>query len=173
MTKAAPRAVGQLQSLRIDQGCLRLHELNLAAFAQFQQIFCQRIDDLQSVLPHCVDLDLGGVVVDAPGGNVAHVRDQLGDVQQRLRRNAAGVQAGAARFIAGVDQGDFHPLVGGQKRRRVTAGAGPHDDQFGFNNFRHEVPSPARTWENQEKTQVDDSRGRFPPLLYGRIAASG
>ena len=53
--------------------------------------------------------------------------EHLGDVQQRLRRNAAAIEADAARVLLGIDERDLHPEVGGIERRRVSAGAGADD----------------------------------------------
>ena len=50
--------------------------------------------------------------------------EHLGDVQQRLGRDAADVQAHAAELLAPVDQRDGQAEVGGAERRRVAARTG-------------------------------------------------
>ena len=60
----------------------------------------------------------------------------LAACKQRLGRNAADVQAGAAGPFAGVDQRDLHALVGGEKGRGVAAGAAAEDDEVGFFRLR-------------------------------------
>ena len=53
---------------------------------------------------------------------------QLGDVQQRLRRNAAAIEADAARILGRIDQRDLHAEIGRVKRRRVPARAAADDN---------------------------------------------
>ena len=55
------------------------------------------------------------------------VRD-LGGVQQRLGRDAAAVQAGAAQLVL-LDQADGEAQLGGAQRRRVPAAAATEDDK--------------------------------------------
>ena len=52
----------------------------------------------------------------------------LGGVQQRLGRDAAAVQAGAAELVL-LDQGDRQAELGGAQRARVAAAAAAEDDQ--------------------------------------------
>ena len=54
--------------------------------------------------------------------------DELGDVQQRLRWNAAAVHADAAGIGFGIDERDAEAEIGGQKRGGVPAGPAAHDD---------------------------------------------
>ena len=63
-------------------------------------------------------------------GRVLRLVDHLGDVQQRLRRNAAAIEADAARVRLGVDERDLHAQVGGIERRRISAGAAAEDDEL-------------------------------------------
>ena len=55
--------------------------------------------------------------------------EHLGDVQQRLRRDAAAVDADAARVRLAVDERDLQPAVGGVEGGRVAAGTGADDDE--------------------------------------------
>jgi hypothetical protein len=68
--------------------------------------------------------------VHAPGLRVARFVDQLGDVQQRLRRDAATVDADAARVRLRIDQRDAEAEIGGKKRGRVAPGPGADDDEL-------------------------------------------
>ena len=55
---------------------------------------------------------------------------QLRDVQQRLRRNAAAIDADAAGVHLGIDERDAQPEVGGEKRGGVAAGPAADDDEL-------------------------------------------
>ena len=67
---------------------------------------------------------------DAEVGGVRRLGDHVGDVQQRLRRNAAAIEADAAGVLLRIDERDLHAAVGGVERRRVPAGTGADDDQL-------------------------------------------
>ncbi len=54
---------------------------------------------------------------------------QLARVQQRLRGDAADVEASAAMRRALLDDGDFHPELGCTDRTHIAAGAGADDDE--------------------------------------------
>ena len=54
--------------------------------------------------------------------------DDLGDVQQRLRWDAADVEADAAERLPGVDQHDIPPEIGGAEGGGVAARAGAEDE---------------------------------------------
>ena len=55
--------------------------------------------------------------------------EQLGGVQQRLGRDAADVEAGAAQRLAALDAGGLQPQLGGADRRHIAAGTGADHDQ--------------------------------------------
>jgi hypothetical protein len=59
-------------------------------------------------------------------GDLEHFRG----VQQRLGRNAADVEAGAAMRLALFDDGDLEPELGGADGADITAGAGADDDEI-------------------------------------------
>ena len=48
------------------------------------------------------------------------------------------MQASATRPFAGVDQGDLHAFIGGQKSGSVSTGTATEDSQFSFCGFRHD-----------------------------------
>ena len=68
--------------------------------------------------------------LDAPRLRMPRFVDQLGDVQQRLRRNAAAIDADAARVHFGIDERDAQPEIGREKRGRVPAGPAADDDEL-------------------------------------------
>ena len=80
----------------------------------------------------------GVAELDAPLLRVLRFLEQLGDVQQRLRRNAAAIQAHAAGILLVVDEGDLHAEVGGIEGGRVATGACADD----CNVVRHKVLRP-------------------------------
>jgi len=65
--------------------------------------------------------------IDAELAGPLGVLDQRRDVEQRLRRNAALEEAGAAEALARVDHDGLEPELGAAKRRRVAAGPAAHD----------------------------------------------
>ena len=58
---------------------------------------------------------------DAPRAGVARFVDHLRDVQQRLRRNAAAIEADAAGVLLLVDERHLHAEIGGVEGGRVAA----------------------------------------------------
>ena len=73
--------------------------------------------------PQAVDADLGRAKVDACGGQVAHFVHDGRDVQQRLGRNAAHVQADAAQCRVTLDQHHLEAKVSRAESGRVAAWA--------------------------------------------------
>ena len=65
-------------------------------------------------------------------GEVRRLVDHRGDVQQRLRRDAADVEADAAERRVALDQHGLQAEVGGAERRRVAAGAGAEHEHVAF-----------------------------------------
>jgi len=59
---------------------------------------------------YAVDVDAGLAEVDAESAGITGIGDQLGGVQQGLRRDAADVQAGAAGLSAASMSVTFMPL---------------------------------------------------------------
>ena len=86
----------------------------------------QLLDDAVLEVAELVDVDLGVAELDAPLLGVLRFVEELGDVQQRLRRNAAAIQAHAAGVLLVVDERDLHAEVGGIERGRVPTGARPN-----------------------------------------------
>ena len=61
---------------------------------------------------------------------VAGLLEHLGGMQQRLRRNAADVEAGAAEGGALLDHRDLHAELRRADRADIAAGAGADDDEI-------------------------------------------
>ena len=59
--------------------------------------------------------------VDTPILGLLRFLNQLGDMQQRFRRNAAAVEAYAAGIHLGIDQRNLHAEIGGEERGSVSA----------------------------------------------------
>ncbi len=70
-------------------------------------------------------VDLGRAELDAPLGRSMRLVDQAGDVQQRLRGDAAAIEADAARLRRVVDERDVHAEVGGVEGGGVAARSAP------------------------------------------------
>ena len=70
-----------------------------------------------------VEIDLRLAELDAPRFGVLGLVDHRGHVQQRLRGNAADVEADAAGILAFVDQRDLHAEIGGKKCGGVSSRA--------------------------------------------------
>ena len=70
-------------------------------------------------------IDLRGRKVDSPIFRLLGFFNQLGDVQQRLRRNAAAVETHAAGIHLRVDQRNLHAQISGEEGGCVAAGSAP------------------------------------------------
>ena len=87
-------------------------------------------DDLVLECAQLVEIDRGLVERDPPRVRVARFGDELGDVQERLRRDAATVDAHAPGIDLGIDQRRLETEIRGEKRGSVTARAAAHDDDL-------------------------------------------
>ena len=79
-----------------------------------------------------VGIERGLAELDPMRAHRGRLVDDLGDVQQRLRRDAADVEADAAERLPGVDQHDAPPEIGGAERRGVAAGTCAEDENVGL-----------------------------------------
>ena len=110
----------------LDGDCLRVDERRAAAhvgdFAELRDLAetaDEPLDDGVLVAAQLVEIDLRSGEGHAPCRRLVRLMDDVGDVQQRLRRNAAAIEADAARILLGVDERDLHAEVGGIEGRRV------------------------------------------------------
>ncbi len=106
----------------------------LRLLCQLLQAAGQRVDDLFLPRPHGIDIDGGLFELQPPVVHLMGLVDHAGHMQERLRRNAASQQAGAPQARLGLDKRDVHAQVGGQERRRVTAGAAAENNEFGVHD---------------------------------------
>ena len=93
------------------------------------------LDDLRLPLLHRREVEPTLADLDAVRGElVLRAVKELGGLEQRLRRNAAGVQAGAAEGVAAVlvlpfvDAGDLELVLGGADRAGIAGGTAADDD---------------------------------------------
>ena len=80
---------------------------------------------------HAVEVDLGLAEGDALAGRLLGVGEHAGEVQQRLGRDAADVQADAAEALVALDEHGLQAEVGRAEGGRVAAGAGADHDDVG------------------------------------------
>ena len=73
------------------------------------------------------------------GEAVARLLEHLGGVEQRLRRDAADVEAGAAEGGALLDDGDLQPELRGADGADIAARAGADDDEIVLDHSRQSV----------------------------------
>ena len=77
------------------------------------------------------EIELGRLDDDAERGEaMRRLVEHFGGVEQRLRRDAADVEAGAAEASSLFRHGDFHPELRGADRADIAAGAGADDDEI-------------------------------------------
>src|SRR5262249_26287332 len=115
--------------------------------AHGEQVVGEFADDVHPVIANAGNVDARLFEMDAEFGGVAGVGNELGGVQERLGRNAADMQTGAAGLLAGVDESDLHALIGGVEGGGVAAGTAADDDEFGFVDFGH--GSTFGRWSNR------------------------
>ncbi len=85
-------------------------------------------DDLRLALLHDGPIHRRiAYVLDAELGGIPEMVEDLGAVEQGLRRDAADVQARSAELVVLLDQGRFESVLAGADRRRV-AGRSTADD---------------------------------------------
>jgi hypothetical protein len=111
-----------------DQRAGALDDLDLAALDQAGEALVQPLDDLALVGVDARHVDLVEAAVDAELLGLLDDLDGLGRVQQRLGRDAAAVQAGAADLVL-LDHDDALAELGVAQRGRVAAAAPSEDDE--------------------------------------------
>ena len=128
-------AAFELQRLRIDEDAAGVDDANVAPLGELRQAAGERVDDVLFAGPNLIDRDLGLIEFDAPFGHLGRFAHHLRDMQQRLRRDAAAQQAGAAETGIGFDNGGFESEVGREERGRIAARTAAED--YNFAVIRH------------------------------------
>ena len=144
--------------MRILKRRPRLDVLDFSLLGQQAQAAGELLDHPVLEGAQAVQIDLGCGELDAPTAGVARLINQFGNVQQRLRRNAAAVEAHPAGIQFRVDEGDAQAQIGGQERGRIAPRASPDDGDVQIGGFGHDggslqsaagtgapLSSPART----------------------------
>src|SRR5262249_28295333 len=115
-----------LDGLRIDDRRPALQVIDLAELRDLAGAAGQLLDDAILVVAELVDVDLGLAELDAPLLGVLRFLEELGDVQQRLRRTAPAEEPDTARVLLVIDERALHTEVRGIKGSRVPSGARPN-----------------------------------------------
>ncbi len=89
----------------------------------------QLADDVLLPGAELVQVDLRLREGDPEARGVLGLGEHLRRVEQRLRRDAADVQADAADPLMALDQRHLQAEVGGAERGRIPAGPRPHDHE--------------------------------------------
>ncbi len=118
------------QRMRVDELGESLEILNLSRLDELPGTAGQSLDDAVLEVTELGEVDLRFGELDALRLRVTRFVDDLGDVQQRLGRNASAVHAHAARVRFGVDEDDVETEIGGEKRARVSARTTADDDEL-------------------------------------------
>ena len=106
---------------------------NAALLAQLEQMARHRIGDaiLLGAQSREVDLRLGEL--DPELSRVVRPMNDIGGMQERLRRNATNMEAGAARLRGRIDERRLNLAIRREKGSRVPAGSAAENEEVGFN----------------------------------------
>ena len=106
-----------------------LDEIDIPLFAKLAESAGQLLD--HALLPRAdlVRVELRVAEHDAPARRFLCFVEDRRDVEKRLRRDTAAIQADAARVDVLIDQRDLHAQVGCQECRRISAGPGADHDK--------------------------------------------
>ena len=129
-----PRALGgfDLQGVWRSELPPAGHDPHFALLGKTGQAARQSLD--HPILPAANGrgVERGLTELDSMRAHRGRLLDDLGDVQQRLRWDAADVEADAAERLPGVDQHDILPEIGGAEGGGVAARAGAEDENVRF-----------------------------------------
>ena len=119
-----------LDVMRVEEGTVAAHDVDLAALGHAGQTAGQLADDLVLVGAQLVDVDRRCGKGDAESAGVLGFFHDRGDVQQGLGRNAADVEADAAEGGVALDDDRLHAEVGRAEGGRVATGAGAENEHL-------------------------------------------
>ena len=129
-----PSALRRFYTQGVSRGELALsdHGLDLALLREADEAAGQALD--HAVLPAANGRWVEGRRAEAHAVRTHRlgVVDHLGDMQQRLGRDAADVEAYAAECRARVDQDDVLPQIGSTEGGGVAAGTRPQNQDIGL-----------------------------------------
>src|SRR5207249_7740044 len=116
------RSAGELdlQVIRIEKAADAAHDLDLARLGHAGEPAGELLDHAFLEAAQLVDVDLRRAEGDAMRTHVLHFIHHCGCVQQRLRRNAADVEAYTAQRRVALDKHRLHPKVGRTKRSGIS-----------------------------------------------------
>src|SRR6185369_15850438 len=119
-----------VQRSRVAEAGHALDVLNLAQVTHLPRARRQLPDDLVLEGPELVEIDLGLFERDPEIRRMRGFADDVGDMQQRLRWNAAAVDADAARVLLRIDERDLHAAVGGVKGCGISTRSCPNHNKL-------------------------------------------
>jgi hypothetical protein len=122
-----PAGTGNLQGPWSGQRRAPLDELHLPQLRDAADAGGQLVDNALLEGAQRVEVDRRLAEGDPPLAGVPRLVHHLGDVEQRLGRDAAAVEADTSRVLLLVDEGDLHPEIRRIKRRRIAAWSGAED----------------------------------------------
>jgi hypothetical protein len=123
--------------LRAGEGAGARHDLDAARLRELRESTRELPDDAVLVCAELREVELRRAELDAGVGEPARRGEHLRDVQQRLGRDAADVQADAAERGMALDQHDRAAEIRGAERRGVAAGSGAEHEDVGA-EIRHQ-----------------------------------
>ena len=118
--------------MRIEELADAAHDFDLARLGHAGEPAGQLADDLVLPAAKRLEVDLRRAERDAVLGERLRLVHHGRDVQQRLRRNAADVEAHAAERAVALDQHRLHAEVGGAERGAVAARSGAEHEHPAF-----------------------------------------
>src|SRR5262249_27573417 len=118
------------QVVRVEQLGVALQIFDLAKLHQLAGAVGQPLDDVVLEGAQLVEIDLRLGELDAPRCRMTRFVDHLGDVEQRLRGNAAAIDAHAAGIQLGIDERGAETEIGGEERGGVSTGTAADDNEL-------------------------------------------
>ena len=155
----------------VKEAAVAAHDVDLAHLGHAGEAGGQFGNNLGLMGAQLVDVDARGGEGDAAVGHVRGFVEHCGDVQQRLGRDAADVEADAAERRVAFDDHGLESEVGAAEGGRVTAGARAEDQQVAFDVDRAAVAagrSRRGRCRRGRRGRLDGRRGRLRGACSGR-----
>ena len=123
--------VGDLDRVGVDQFAEALHDLDLVFLHQVGDAAGELAHDFDLALHHRAEIDLDVAGDDAVRGETfPREMEILGRGEERLARDAADVEAGAAERLVLLHDGGLEAELRGANGGDVTAGTAANDDEL-------------------------------------------